>query len=113
MPVEKGWLCSVVTALSVAMRVWPMAWLPAMSASSKRRTTSRGRPFSLKISIVLPADISRRSGWCSRSQWRICARHLVHDQDGVARADLEGDLLAEIAIELLGELRPVEVVVGG
>ena len=33
----------------------------------------------------------------------------VHDEDGVARADLDGDLLAEIAIELLSEMCPVEV----
>ena len=37
----------------------------------------------------------------------------VHDEDGVAGADLDGDLLAESAIELLGELCPVEVGSGG
>ena len=30
-PVENGCECSVVTRLSVAIRVWPSAWLPCMS----------------------------------------------------------------------------------
>ena len=35
-PVENGCECSVVTRLSVAMRVWPSAWLPCISSSPKR-----------------------------------------------------------------------------
>ena len=46
-PVENGCECSVVTRLSVAIRVWPSAWLPCMSASAKRSMNSRGGPASL------------------------------------------------------------------
>ena len=35
------------TALSVAMRVWPMPWLPVSLGMSKRFATSPGRPTSL------------------------------------------------------------------
>jgi hypothetical protein len=58
----------VVTALSVAMRVWPRACDPFKSRSLNRSTTSLGRPFSLKISMVLPALMTFRSGWWTRSQ---------------------------------------------
>ena len=44
---ENGCECSVVTRLSVAMRVWPSAWLPWMSVSRKLSMNSRGGPASL------------------------------------------------------------------
>ena len=46
-PVLKGCAPSVVTALSVAMRVWPMAWLPATRGTPNRDSTSAGSPASL------------------------------------------------------------------
>ena len=52
----------VVTADSVAMRVWPMPCVPAMVVSAKRAATSRGRPTSLKISMRLPAPTTRNPG---------------------------------------------------
>ena len=51
-----------MTRLSVAIRVWPSAWLPSISLSLKALTNSRGGPASLKISIVCPALISVSSG---------------------------------------------------
>ena len=54
--------------LSVAIRVWPSAWLPCSSSSRKRSANTSGRPISLKISIALPALITRSSGWCAASQ---------------------------------------------
>ena len=43
-PVENGCAPAVVTALSVAMRVWPMPWVPLMPDGSKRLATSAGKP---------------------------------------------------------------------
>ena len=57
-PVENGCAPIVVTADSVAMRVWPIPWLPPILATSKRAATSLGRPTSLKISIDSPADMT-------------------------------------------------------
>jgi hypothetical protein len=50
-PVENGCAPSVVTLLSVAMRVWPSPWEPDIAASPKRSTKSRGSPTSLMISM--------------------------------------------------------------
>ncbi len=60
----------MVTADSVAMRVWPRAWVPFSSRSAKAETTSAGSPTSLKISIVSPELTTPTSGWVSRSQAR-------------------------------------------
>ena len=46
-PVENGCECSVVTRLSVAIRVCPSAWLPAISSSAKSSMNFVGRPASL------------------------------------------------------------------
>ncbi len=50
----KGCECSVVTALSVAMRVWPIACEPAIATTSYLAVTVAGRPTSLKTSIASP-----------------------------------------------------------
>ena len=46
-PVENGWECSVVTRLSVAIRVCPSAWVAETSSRPKRSTKSRGSTASL------------------------------------------------------------------
>ncbi|MCY1420708.1 hypothetical protein D9M71_363380 [compost metagenome] len=67
---ENGWLPSMVTALSVAMRVWPMMWLPFMFASLKRSAISAGRPMPLRISMLCPALMMRTCGASSASAAR-------------------------------------------
>ena len=87
-PVENGCECSVVTALSVAMRVWPTACEPWKPARSKAPATSSGRPFSLKISMVSPMPIRRTSGWRSASALRIASRRGVAREHAMARPHL-------------------------
>ena len=53
-PVEKGCEPAIVTADSVAMRVWPMACEPVRPASLRREATLSGSPTPLKISIDWP-----------------------------------------------------------
>ena len=55
---------SVVTADSVAMRVWPMAWVPCMAARSKRSVTVLG-PADFLVDLHAAAasdelDVGRR-----------------------------------------------------
>ncbi|MNY49486.1 hypothetical protein D3C86_1849170 [compost metagenome] len=52
----------MVTALSVAMRVWPMMWLPCMPARPKRWEISWGKPMPLRISMLCPALMMRTPG---------------------------------------------------
>ena len=69
-PVENGCECSVVTALSVAIRVWPSAWVPAVASRPKRRITASGRPTSLNTSMRSPNPKMATSGRCRASQAR-------------------------------------------
>ena len=63
----------MVTALSVAMRVWPMMWLPFILASEKRSAISFGRPMPLRISMLWPTLITRTVGASSASTARTAA----------------------------------------
>jgi hypothetical protein len=65
-PVENGCAPSVVTRLSVAIRVWPSPWVADSDGSPKRSTNPRGSPVSLKISIRVPALMIRSCGCSAR-----------------------------------------------
>ena len=83
---EKGCAPSVVTADSVAMRVWPIACVPAIVARPNRCATWSGRPTSLKISMRLPLPTTVSSGMAAifaRTAVSRCLRDR-EDEMGVA-----------------------------
>ena len=59
---ENGCECWVVTADSVAMRVWPMAWYPVRDLMPYRSQISLGEPTSLKTSSDSPQLTRSNSG---------------------------------------------------
>ena len=109
---ENGCECCVVTRLSVAIRVCPSACVPAISPSAKRSMNDDGGPASLKISIVVPALITRSSGWCSASHAWTSASSAPIDEHRVRRAHARRRRLPERRRKLAADLAPVELGIG-
>ena len=67
-PVENGCECSVVTRLSVAIRVWPSAWRARHVGERERRDELARRARLLVDLDRLARAHHAQLGWCSRSQ---------------------------------------------
>ena len=66
---QKGWEWATSTSDSVAIRVWPMAWLPSKPAKGDERSTSFASPTSFTISIERPIEKTSTCG--SASTWSV------------------------------------------
>ncbi len=96
----------MVTADSVAMRVWPMACEPRRSDSLRRSAIRLGSPTPLKISIDCPWLSTVASGTLSISHLRAASPSPLVLRMRVVLDLLDADGSTHGLGELLGDLRP-------
>ena len=66
---QNGCEWATSTTDSVAMRVWPIAWLPSKPENGEERSTSFASPTSFTISIERPIENTSTCG--SASTWSV------------------------------------------